>query len=72
MICNDFQFVAVMLHGFQLAFYDDCGFPWKFSYYIAAHAALFFVLFSKFYLKAYIRPKKQKVSCFVLAFVELN
>jgi elongation of very long chain fatty acids protein 7 len=51
-----------MLHGFQLAFYDDCGFPWKFSYYIAAHAVLFFVLFSKFYIKAYIRPKKLKVT----------
>merc|ERR1712062_729700 len=44
------QFVGIMTHGFQLVFYDDCDFPWQFSYYIGAHAVLFFVLFSQFYM----------------------
>lgn len=52
------QFVMIMAHGFQLAFYkDDCGFPWQFSLYIGAHAILFFVLFSQFYVEAYLRKK---------------
>merc|ERR1711862_843509 len=30
------QFVAIMIHGFQLVFYDDCDFPWQFAYYIVS------------------------------------
>jgi hypothetical protein len=26
-VISTFQFIGVMVHGFQLAFYDDCGFP---------------------------------------------
>ncbi len=53
------QFVGIMVHGFQLVFYDDCDFPWQFSYYIAAHAVLFFILFSQFYIQAYLtKPRK--------------
>ena len=57
------QFVGIMTHGFQLVFYDDCDFPWQFSYYIGAHAVLFFVLFSEFYIANYLkkRPSATKV-----------
>jgi hypothetical protein len=54
------QFLGIMIHGFQLAFLDDCGFPRQFSYYIAAHAVLFFCLFTEFYVRAYIAPKKRE------------
>ncbi len=53
------QFVAIMTHGFQLIFQDDCDFPWQFSYYIGAHAVLFFILFSEFYVKEYFNKPKQ-------------
>nr|WDS84448.1 elongation of very long chain fatty acids protein 7 [Apocyclops royi] len=48
------QFVGIMVHGFQLIFYDDCDFPWQFAYYIAAHAVMFFILFGQFYISTYI------------------
>ena len=51
------QFVAVMVHAFQLLFYEDCGFPREFAYYIGSHAILFFVLFANFYFKAYLQPR---------------
>ena len=54
------QFVLIMVHGFQLVFYDDCDFPWQFAYYIGAHAILFFILFSEFYVKNYLLVKKSK------------
>jgi elongation of very long chain fatty acids protein 7 len=47
------QFIGIMVHGFQLLFVKNCGFPWQYGPYIAAHAVLFFVLFSQFYLKEY-------------------
>lgn len=51
------QFIGIMVHGFQLVFYDDCDFPWQFSYYIGAHAVMFFILFAQFYVRAYLTPK---------------
>ena len=54
------QFIGIMTHGFQLVFYDDCDFPWQFAYYIAAHAVMFFGLFSQFYIKEYLSPSKPK------------
>eukprot|EP00096_Caligus_rogercresseyi_P013100 TRINITY_DN5756_c1_g1_i1.p1 TRINITY_DN5756_c1_g1~~TRINITY_DN5756_c1_g1_i1.p1 ORF type:complete len:288 (+),score=60.33 TRINITY_DN5756_c1_g1_i1:336-1199(+) len=51
------QFIMIMIHGFQLIFYDDCPFPYQFSYYIGAHAILFFILFLDFYIKAYVNKK---------------
>ncbi|CAB4067006.1 ELOVL7 [Lepeophtheirus salmonis] len=54
------QFVLIMVHGFQLIFYDDCLFPYQFSYYIGAHAILFFILFLDFYIKAYINKNTKK------------
>ena len=53
------QFIGIMVHGFQLIFYDDCDFPWQFSYYIGFHAVFFFILFSEFYVREYF-VKKQK------------
>ena len=54
------QFVGIMVHGFQLMLYDDCDFPWQFSYYIGAHAVMFFFLFSQFYVRAYLsKPAKR-------------
>ena len=54
------QFVGIMVHGFQLVLYDDCDFPWQFAYYIAAHAVLFFILFSEFYVKNYLKKTQPK------------
>lgn len=55
------QFVGIMVHGFQLVFYDDCDFPWQFAYYIGAHAVLFFGLFSEFYIRTYFNQNSKKV-----------
>ena len=52
------QFVGIMVHAFQLVFYDDCDFPWQFAYYIGAHALLFFGLFSQFYIKNYSKKTR--------------
>merc|ERR1711862_421903 len=54
------QFVAIMIHGFQLVFYDDCDFPWQFAYYIGLHAVLFFGLFSQFYINIYFKKTNKK------------
>ena len=51
------QFIGIMVHAFQLIFYEDCGFPWQFSWYIGAHAVLFFILFSQFYINNYLTTK---------------
>jgi len=56
------QFIGIMVHGFQLVFYDDCDFPWQFSYYIGAHAVLFFALFSEFYVKSYLNKSSKAKS----------
>jgi elongation of very long chain fatty acids protein 7 len=48
------QFVGIMVHAFQLIFNEECDFPWQFAYYIGAHAVLFFILFSEFYIKSYL------------------
>nr|UZZ64685.1 fatty acid elongase elovl1a [Platychelipus littoralis] len=51
------QFIGIMVHAFQLVLYDDCDFPWQFSYFIGAHAVMFFILFSQFYIQAYLTKK---------------
>lgn len=56
-----FQFIGIMVHGFQLAFYDDCDFPWQLSIYIGAHAVLFFILFAQFYIQAYMKTSHQQI-----------
>lgn len=54
------QFVAVMLHAFQLLFKNECNFPIAFAYFIGAHAVMFYFLFSNFYKQTY----KQRKVCF--------
>ena len=54
------QFVGIMAHGFQLLFYEKCGFPWQISYYIGAHAVMFFILFAQFYVDAYFKKSSKK------------
>ena len=53
------QFVAIMVHEFQLLFYDDCGIPWQYPVYIGVQIAIFFILFAQFYAREYF-IKKQK------------
>lgn len=58
------QFVMVMVHAFQLLFKNDCNFPIAFSYFIGAHAVMFYFLFSGFYKSTYTAKEgksKQKV-----------
>lgn len=54
------QFVGIMTHGFQFLFMDDnCRFPWQYGLYIGAHAVLFFILFSQFYIREYLGKKSK-------------
>lgn len=51
-----------MVHAFQLLFKNDCNFPIAFSYFIGAHALMFYFLFSGFYKSTYTaKDRKQKV-----------
>jgi len=54
------QFVLVFIHAMVPIFYD-CNFPKVFSYVILSHGAMFFVLFTNFYIQAYMK-KGSKVS----------
>ena len=54
------QFVGIFAHSIQLLFVPDCGFPVAYGYYIGAHAVMFFVLFSQFYIKEYLKGKNKK------------
>ena len=52
------QFIGIMTHGFQFLFIgNECRFPWQYGLYIGAHAVLFFVLFSQFYVSEYFGKK---------------
>ncbi|XP_066261018.1 very long chain fatty acid elongase AAEL008004-like [Euwallacea similis] len=51
------QFVAIMVHAFQLLFID-CNFPKLFVWWIGSHAVLFFFLFKDFYQRSYRGGKK--------------
>ncbi|XP_076265655.1 very long chain fatty acid elongase AAEL008004-like isoform X2 [Rhynchophorus ferrugineus] len=48
------QFVAIMVHAFQL-FFTECNYPKVFALWIGSHAVLFFFLFRDFYRKTYKR-----------------
>lgn len=48
------QFVAIMVHAFQLLFID-CNYPRAFVWWIGMHAVLFFFLFNEFYKQSYAR-----------------
>lgn len=54
------QFVAIMVHAFQLLFID-CDYPRAFVWWIGMHAVMFFFLFKEFYKQQYTKPAKQKV-----------
>ncbi|EDS39964.1 elongase [Culex quinquefasciatus] len=46
------QFVAIMVHAFQLLFID-CNYPKAFVWWIGMHAVMFFFLFNEFYQNTY-------------------
>ncbi|KAL4149781.1 hypothetical protein QTP88_003646 [Uroleucon formosanum] len=52
------QFLAIMLHAFQLLFID-CNYPKAFVWWIGMHAVMFFFLFKEFYKQQYTKPAKQ-------------
>lgn len=53
------QFVLVMVHAFQLLFKNECNFPIAFSYFIGAHAVMFYFLFSGFYKNTYTAKERK-------------
>ncbi|XP_025419985.1 elongation of very long chain fatty acids protein AAEL008004-like isoform X2 [Sipha flava] len=55
------QFLAIMIHAFQLLFID-CNYPKAFVWWIGMHAVMFFFLFKEFYKQQYSKSSKQKVS----------
>lgn len=52
------QFIAVMIHAFQLLFID-CNYPKAFVWWIGLHATMFFFLFNEFYQQSYQQKKKR-------------
>lgn len=54
------QFVLVMVHAFQLLFWNECNYPSAFAYFIGAHAVMFYFLFSNFYKRAYVERKPKE------------
>ena len=52
------QFLAIMLHAFQL-FFIECNYPKAFVWWIGMHAVMFFFLFKEFYKQQYTKPSKQ-------------
>lgn len=59
------QFIAVMLHAFQLLLWNPCNYPIAFVWWIGMHACMFFFLFKNFFDQAYRKVSgltgKQKV-----------
>ncbi|CAB0012652.1 unnamed protein product [Nesidiocoris tenuis] len=54
------QFIAIMVHAFQLLFID-CNYPKAFVWWIGMHAVMFFFLFKEFYNQSYGKRPKVKV-----------
>ncbi|XP_012263954.1 elongation of very long chain fatty acids protein AAEL008004-like isoform X2 [Athalia rosae] len=50
------QFVAIMVHAFQLLFID-CNYPKAFVWWIGMHAVMFFFLFNEFYQQQYAQKR---------------
>ncbi|CAG9815583.1 unnamed protein product [Phaedon cochleariae] len=50
------QFVAIMIHAFQLLFIN-CNYPRAFVWWIGMHAVMFFFLFKEFYNQTYNRKR---------------
>ncbi|XP_058812073.1 elongation of very long chain fatty acids protein AAEL008004 isoform X2 [Topomyia yanbarensis] len=53
------QFVAIMVHAFQLLFID-CNYPKAFVWWIGMHAVMFFFLFNEFYQNTYKANKARR------------
>lgn len=53
------QFVAIMVHAFQLLFID-CNYPKAFVWWIGMHAVMFFFLFNEFYQNTYKVNKRRR------------
>lgn len=53
------QFVAIMVHAFQLLFID-CNYPKAFVWWIGMHAVMFFFLFKEFYTQSYTSKKRKE------------
>ncbi|KAJ4450285.1 hypothetical protein ANN_01705, partial [Periplaneta americana] len=51
------QFIAIMVHAFQLLFIE-CNYPRAFVWFIGMHAVMFFFLFNEFYKQAYQKRGK--------------
>ncbi|KAG7196479.1 hypothetical protein KM043_007920 [Ampulex compressa] len=55
------QFIAIMIHAFQLLFID-CNYPKAFVWWIGMHAVMFFFLFNEFYQQSYQQKKTRKAA----------
>lgn len=55
------QFVAIMVHAFQLLFID-CNYPKAFVWWIGMHAVMFFFLFNEFYQHTYKANQARKAA----------
>lgn len=55
------QFIAIMVHAFQLLFVD-CNYPKAFVWIIGLHACLFFFLFRDFYKQSYAQKQKTRAA----------
>lgn len=55
------QFVAIMVHAFQLLFID-CNYPRAFVWWIGMHAVMFFFLFNEFYQTTYKANKRRQAA----------
>ncbi|XP_015185200.1 PREDICTED: elongation of very long chain fatty acids protein AAEL008004 isoform X3 [Polistes dominula] len=53
------QFIAIMIHAFQLLFID-CDYPKAFVWWIGMHAVMFLFLFKEFYQQNYQQRKSAK------------
>ncbi|XP_012288365.1 elongation of very long chain fatty acids protein AAEL008004 isoform X2 [Orussus abietinus] len=52
------QFIAIMVHAFQLLFID-CNYPMAFVWFIGMHALMFFFLFNEFYQQSYSQKQSR-------------
>uniref|UniRef100_A0A023F4L2 Elongation of very long chain fatty acids protein n=1 Tax=Triatoma infestans TaxID=30076 RepID=A0A023F4L2_TRIIF len=55
------QFIAIMVHAFQLLFID-CNYPKAFVWWIGMHAVMFFFLFKEFYTQSYAKERNRKAA----------
>ena len=52
------QFATFFIHA-TFPLFIECAFPKYYSYVILFHGALFFALFSNFYIQAYVKKDKK-------------